>query len=66
MSHGTSTGITDADLVEGVPQGGEETLFAGEGASAAAMDVQMQTVAYRASLRVTAKVIQPSLIDFLR
>jgi flagellar hook-associated protein 3 FlgL len=34
--------------------------------AAATMDVQMQTVAYQASLGATAKVIQPSLLDFLR
>lgn len=32
----------------------------------AIMDVQMQEVAYQASLGATARVIQPSLIDFLR
>lgn len=30
------------------------------------MDVQIQTVAYQAALGATAKVIQPSLLDFLR
>jgi flagellar hook-associated protein 3 FlgL len=30
------------------------------------MDLQMQQVAYQAALSVTAKVIQPSLSDFLR
>jgi hypothetical protein len=62
MPHGPSTGSTDADMVGGVPQGGEE-IFAGEGASAATMDKQTQTVAYQAP---PSKMIQPSLIDFLR
>jgi flagellar hook-associated protein 3 FlgL len=30
------------------------------------MDLQMQQVAYQAALSATAKVIQPSLLDFLR
>ena len=34
--------------------------------AAAIMDVQMQTTAYQAALGATAKVIQPSLLDFLR
>lgn len=32
----------------------------------AAMDLQMQEVAYQSALAATARVIQPSLIDFLR
>jgi flagellar hook-associated protein 3 FlgL len=31
----------------------------------ATMDLQMQQVAYQASLGATARVIQPSLLDFL-
>jgi flagellar hook-associated protein 3 FlgL len=34
--------------------------------AAAIMDVQMQTTAYQAALGATAKVIQPSLLDFLK
>jgi flagellar hook-associated protein 3 FlgL len=34
--------------------------------AAAIMDVQLQTTAYQAALGATAKVIQPSLLDFLR
>jgi flagellar hook-associated protein 3 FlgL len=30
------------------------------------MDMQMQQTSYQAALAATAKVIQPSLIDFLR
>jgi flagellar hook-associated protein 3 FlgL len=30
------------------------------------VDLQMQQVAYQATLGATAKVIQPSLLDFLR
>jgi flagellar hook-associated protein 3 FlgL len=30
------------------------------------MELQMQQVAYQAALSTTAKVIQPSLVDFLR
>ena len=30
------------------------------------MDMQMQQVAYQAALQTTAKVIQPSLVDFLK
>jgi flagellar hook-associated protein 3 FlgL len=29
------------------------------------MDLQLQQVAYQAALNVTAKVLQPSLMDFL-
>lgn len=32
----------------------------------AAMDLQLQEVAYQASLAATARVLQPSLVDFLR
>ena len=32
----------------------------------ALMDMQMQQVAYQAALQTTAKVIQPSLVEFLR
>ena len=32
----------------------------------AIVDVQLQQVAYQAALGATAKVIQPSLLDFLR
>ncbi len=34
--------------------------------AAATMDLQMQEVAYQASLAATARVIQPSLVDFLK
>jgi flagellar hook-associated protein 3 FlgL len=34
--------------------------------ASATMDLQMQEVAYQASLAATARVIQPSLVDFLR
>jgi flagellar hook-associated protein 3 FlgL len=34
--------------------------------AATAVDLQMQQVAYQASLAVTARVMQPSLLDFLR
>jgi flagellar hook-associated protein 3 FlgL len=30
------------------------------------LELQMQQVAYQAALNATAKVIQPSLVDFLR
>jgi flagellar hook-associated protein 3 FlgL len=30
------------------------------------LELQMQQVAYQAALQATAKVIQPSLVDFLR
>ena len=30
------------------------------------MELQMQEVAYKASLAATARVLQPSLVDFLR
>jgi flagellar hook-associated protein 3 FlgL len=33
---------------------------------ATTMDLQLQEVAYQAALGATAKVIQPSLVDFLR
>jgi len=32
----------------------------------AVLDLQMQQVAYQASLGATARVLQPSLMDFLR
>jgi flagellar hook-associated protein 3 FlgL len=32
----------------------------------AIVDLQMQEVAYQAALGATARVIQPSLLDFLR
>ncbi len=34
--------------------------------ASAALDLQMQEVAYQASLSATARVIQPSLVDFLK
>lgn len=34
--------------------------------ASATMDLQMQEVAYQASLAATARVIQPSLVDFLK
>jgi flagellar hook-associated protein 3 FlgL len=30
------------------------------------LELQMQQVAYQAALQTTAKVIQPSLVDFLK
>jgi flagellar hook-associated protein 3 FlgL len=32
----------------------------------ATMELSLQQVAYQAALQTTAKVIQPSLVDFLR